>query len=64
MAILDMEHILFTQPKSASAARDSLFEVCMGLYLISCVKVPLWGQNYGLSKRLWGSTGSDSEKVP
>ena len=44
--MLDMEHILFTQPKSASAARDSLFEVCMGLYLISCVKVPLLRQNY------------------
>ena len=40
-----MEHVLFTQPKSASAARGSLFEVCMGLYLISCVKVPLFGQN-------------------
>ena len=58
-----MEHVLFTQPKSASAARGSLFEVCMGLYLISCVKVPLWGQNYGLSRRLCDSTGSDSEKI-
>ena len=47
-----------------SAARGSLFGVCMGLYLISCVKVPLMGQNYGLSRRLWGSTGSDSKKVP
>ena len=59
-----MEHVLFTQPKSASAARGSLFEVCMGLYLISCVKVPLLGQNYGLSRRLCDSTGSDSEKIP
>ena len=59
-----MEHVLFTQPKSASAARGSLFEVCMGLYLISCVKVPLFRQNYGLSRQLCDSTGSDSEKIP
>ena len=39
-------------------------DVCIGLYLIWCVKIPLFRQNYGLSRRLCDSTGSGSEKIP